>query len=198
MKLYSYKLVTDNGSSPCIYSNLLSLNICKPQIRKNAKINDYIIGISSKSMNLDQKPKIIYIARITNVITMNNYYKKYPNRPDNIYNNKKLIKNIYHDCTNIKNDLSGINTILSNDFIYFGKNYINLPKKFYEIVRASTREVCRLRTCQSRRASLRSHMLTWPTSLKFHVPSTCDGSELITGPTCKNFIQLYGQARAMF
>ena len=65
---------------------------------------------------------------------MNNYYKKYPNRPDNIYNNKKLIKNIYHDCTNIKNDLSGINTILSNDFIYFGKNYINLPKKFYEFV----------------------------------------------------------------
>ena len=67
--IYSYLLVTDNGSAPCVQQNILSLAICKPRIRKAAKVGDYIIAFSSKSMKISQNAKIIYIAKITNKLS---------------------------------------------------------------------------------------------------------------------------------
>lgn len=134
--IYSYKLTTDNGSAPCADNGLLSLTICKPMIRKKCKLNDYVIGISSKNMKLGDKYKIIYIAKITKIITIKDYYKKYPKRKDCIYNDlDKQITNIYH-CSNEKyKDLSGIYSLISNDFIYFGDKYIDLPVKFNDMVK---------------------------------------------------------------
>jgi len=134
--IYSYKMTNDNGSAPCPDNGLLTLTICKPMIRKNCKINDYIVGISSKKLNLGNTPKIIFIAKITKIINMKDYYKKYPKRKDCIYNNlNELLINNYH-CINSKDkDLSGINSLISNDFIYFGDKYIDLPVKFNDMIK---------------------------------------------------------------
>ena len=78
--IYSYLLVTDNGSAPCIQQNLLSLAICKPRIRKAANIGDYIIAFASKSMKISQEPKIIYIAKISNKLKLNKYYTEFKNK----------------------------------------------------------------------------------------------------------------------
>lgn len=133
--IYSYLLVTDNGSAPCIQENILSLAICKPKIRKTANIGDYIIAFTSKSMKVSQEPKIIYIAKITNKLLLNNYYINFKNRKDCIYNNKLiLIKNDFHNICNVKKDINGKYVLLSNEFIYFGKNFIDVPQQIKNIV----------------------------------------------------------------
>jgi len=133
--IYSYLLVSDNGSAPCIQENILSLAICKPKIRKTANIGDYIIAFTSKSMKVSQEPKIIYIAKITNKLLLNNYYTKFKNRKDCIYdNNLILIKNDFHNSCNIKKDINGKYVLLSNEFIYFGNNFIDVPNKIKNIV----------------------------------------------------------------
>ena len=133
--IYSYLLVTDNGSAPCIQQNLLSLAICKPRIRKAANIGDYIIAFASKSMKISQEPKIIYIAKISNKLKLNKYYTEFKNRKDCIYdNNLTLIKNNYHNNCNIKKDINGKYVLLSNEFIYFGNNFINVPQQIKNIV----------------------------------------------------------------
>jgi hypothetical protein len=37
-RVYFYKLVVDDGGAPCVQNGLLSLAICKPQIRKTASV----------------------------------------------------------------------------------------------------------------------------------------------------------------
>lgn len=135
MTIYSYKLTTDNGSAPCIQNNLLSLAICKPKIRKTANINDYIVGISANSMNLGEN-KLLYIARITNKILLQDYCKLHSNRKDCIYNNKLCrLKNAkYHSCKDKKRDLSGLYVLLSSDFIFFGSRNITIPNIIKDII----------------------------------------------------------------
>ena len=117
--IYSYKIATDNGSAPCIMNNILSLTICKPKIRKKCKIGDYIVGLSSKSMRLNKNDRIIYIAKVTDVLNMKKYYEKYSNRIDCIYDiNGMYIKNRFHDINCRYKDISGENSILSTNFIF--------------------------------------------------------------------------------
>jgi len=134
--LYSYLVCIDNGGAPCIQDKLLSLSICKPKIRKHAKIGDIIIGICAKSMKLNTNiPQILYIAKITNIVLMETYYNQYQERNDCIYdNNLNLIPNNFHICSNIKTDINGKNVILSNDFIFYGHKHIDIDENFYNIV----------------------------------------------------------------
>ena len=133
--LYTYKVTIDNGSAPCTSNNVLSLAICKPKIRKNAKIGDIIVGFCAKSMQLKcNNPQILYIARVTDIRSMENYYDTYPKRKDCIYDSKlQQKKNAFHTCTNINTDLSGKNVLLSNDYIFFGNKYISVNENFNEI-----------------------------------------------------------------
>jgi hypothetical protein len=66
--LYVYKLTTDDGGAPCIDgADLLSLAICKPFIRTTARKGDLIFGFAGK--RLDRDNRLIYIARVTDVLT---------------------------------------------------------------------------------------------------------------------------------
>ena len=134
--LYSFLQTIDNGGAPCVTKNLLSLGICKPRIRKHAKVGDLIVSFAAKSMKLKcEKPQILWIAKITKVVTMKNYYKQFPNRKDCIYDdNLNLLNNHFHTCVNIERDLSGENVLLSDDFIFFGKNHIDVDEQFSEVV----------------------------------------------------------------
>jgi hypothetical protein len=49
-RIYFYKLTEDNGGAPCVTSDLLSLAICKPMIRKTAKEGDLIFGFGANSL----------------------------------------------------------------------------------------------------------------------------------------------------
>lgn len=134
--LYSFLQTIDNGGAPCVTKNLLSFGNCKPRIRKHAKVGDLIVSFAAKSMKLKcEKPQILWIAKITKVVKMKEYYNLYSERTDCIYDdNLNLLDNPFHCCSNIERDLSGENVLLSDDFIFFGKNHIDVDEQFSEIV----------------------------------------------------------------
>jgi hypothetical protein len=130
---YFYKLTADNNGAPCTDPKLLSLAICKPLIRKTAKVGDLIFGFAANS--LDRNNRLIYIAKISEKLRGDEYYTStYTYRPDCIY--KMVSANFvrrtnaqYHDEPGaIVRDLGVADNydrawvLLSNDFRYFGKN----------------------------------------------------------------------------
>lgn len=130
-KLYSYILACDVGGAPCVEGGCLSIAICKQIMRKNARVGDTIVGISG--YKLGKKKKIIFIATITKMVTMEDYGDS--TRSDSIYTSDlKLKPNPFHDCSNYKNDIKGKNVIISTDFIYFGKKNIAVPDNLRGII----------------------------------------------------------------
>ena len=130
-KLYSYILACDVGGAPCVEDGCLTIAICKPDIRRLSKVGDIIVGISG--YKLGKKKKIIFIAKTTKMVTMEEYGDI--TRSDSIYTSKlKMKPNPFHNCSDYKRDMSGENVIMSTDFIYFGKNHIDVPENLLEII----------------------------------------------------------------
>ena len=134
--LFSYIICHDVGAAPNAENNLLSLAICKPQIRQHASVGDYLIAFSgSQLLPGTQEKRIIFVAQITEKITMNQYATKYPTRTDSIYTPCGTLKNNpYHNKGNVQTDLSGKFVLLSTNFIYFGKKHISVPQQLANII----------------------------------------------------------------
>jgi hypothetical protein len=72
MRVYSYVLVHDTGFAPNPYWGSCTLATCKPQIRKNAKVQDWVMGTGS--VNNVGSGKLIYAMRIDEVLPYNLYF----------------------------------------------------------------------------------------------------------------------------
>ncbi len=83
--IFAYRLKSDTGFAPCIDNNILTLSCCKGGQKRNGKFIStglrYRIGEYSKSHPNDEmylmgiyKDKLLYYAKITNVIPMEEYY----------------------------------------------------------------------------------------------------------------------------
>ena len=141
----------DNGGAPNPWFNVCTLAICKPKIRKHAQIGDYIVGFGSKNdYSIDKSDHIIYIMKVTQKLTYHQYYQfcqnnlknKIPNSRnklgDCIYflKNKKYnqIKNQYHDNSCYSKDISSDYVLLSDDFLYFGRESIKVKNSLRNII----------------------------------------------------------------
>ena len=147
MKLIAYKVKNDSGFAPNPYFGVLTLATCKPKIRSssNVHIGDWIAGWTAASSKYFPTPfgeeKLVYLARISNIIPIEQYWYEYPQkRPDfskpksspeyygdNIYEPDPLesygfkrVDSHFH-CTeeNKKHDLGGKNVIICKEFYYF-------------------------------------------------------------------------------
>lgn len=105
-KLYTYIITSDNGKSPCYTDNKYSLACCKPQIRRmiyklykedidSGNSNIWIMGVRRDKENNNQ-PFIVYLANITKVISLKEYYdsEKYSSRDDCKYRNLETISEL--------------------------------------------------------------------------------------------------------
>ena len=145
-RLYSYIVARDYGFAPNPFYGFCTLATCKPQIRKNAEIGDWIIGTGSKSKGRDGH--IVYAMRVTEAMSFDEYWadsRFHRKRPDMHASMKKAFgDNIYYrdndispwcqldshhsypDGTqnnrNVRNDTQVNRVIVSNDFIYWGGN----------------------------------------------------------------------------
>ena len=136
-KIYFYKMIVDNGGAPCVQDGLLSLAICKPQIRSTIDIDNFIIGFGSNVLD----NKLIYIAKITDKLLDGEYYKqeKYFYRDDCLYSfdgqqyslreDKK-----YHISNNTPTDEGNDIVLLSDNYRYFGNKSSNDYKNKYPIL----------------------------------------------------------------
>lgn len=159
MNLYSYKLVRDYGFAPNPFPPYCTLATCKPNIRLNAQVGDWIAGVGSGSKNSKFKNKLIYAMQVTEKLTFNEYWM------DKRFNKKKPIMNgskrqnygdnIYHKLTpespfiqqdshhslangernklNYERDLSGKYVLISQNYWYFGEDAISIPKVFLSL-----------------------------------------------------------------
>ena len=67
---YVYKLTVDNGGAPCVCAGMLSLAICKPAIRKNAKKGSYVFGFAGNCMAPAYAANpLIYVAATVTLLT---------------------------------------------------------------------------------------------------------------------------------
>lgn len=140
--LYVYVMTTDKGFAPCLDENLLALACCKggkkggmrTAVYKDWIKNDsvWVMGVCGKKL-ARKYSKIayapIYIAKITDVKEMTDYYK------DNRYNNRRdhkayyvangILKsrekyNPHHNKLEEKRDIGGRYVLFSQQFTYWG------------------------------------------------------------------------------
>ena len=128
--IWRYVITVDEGKAPCIDNGLLTLCICKPVIRKGAKEGDWIMGFARKAIGTDL---LVYIAKVDNKITIEDYCSDSEPRLDKIFKLNEFGNlvhyggKIHSDPKSQITDLSGKYCIVSNNFWYFGSDYVGLP-----------------------------------------------------------------------
>jgi hypothetical protein len=70
-RLYSYIVRADDGAAPNPYYDICTLAICKPAIRRTARVGDWIIGTGSAWAGLSGR--LIYAMRVDEAITLEAY-----------------------------------------------------------------------------------------------------------------------------
>ena len=95
--LYCYKMTHDTGFAPNPYHGVLTLATCKPVIRRCTKKDYWISGWASNVVRgkdkkyTDKAQMLIYLAEISEVISFEEYWNKYPQKrqPDQLSKGKK-------------------------------------------------------------------------------------------------------------
>ena len=144
IKYYFYIMSRDYGFAPNPFYGYCTLACCKSEIRKQAKIGDWIIGLGSSALQC--RGNIIYAMKVTEILTFDEYYRdqrfslKKPNikgslktmHGDNVYHKnskKKWVQDDCHHnhpdktikCYNINMDTRSDKVLISNHFFYFGR-----------------------------------------------------------------------------
>lgn len=76
--LYSYIVSYDHGNAPNPDFNICTLAICKPVIRRCAKVGDIVLGLSPKRMG----NHIVYCMVIDEIVEWQDYYQRCKNSTD--------------------------------------------------------------------------------------------------------------------
>lgn len=147
-RLFTYTIPIDDGAAPNPFHGMCSLAICKPEIRRVAVPEDWVIGLGSKnapSGNLSGC--VVYAMRVEEVLTLQEYdheaSARWPHRLPNVRSASlpdRLGDCIYdfskgapvqrlsvHGDGNVVTDLRGSNVLISRDFYYFGSRPRKLP-----------------------------------------------------------------------
>jgi len=159
MTLYSYCLRFDDGAAPNPYWGVCTLVICKPAIRRNVKVGDWVVGLGSKNSPIgDVSTGVVYAMRVTKVLSMKEYdgfckrslTKKIPDWTNSDFR-RRVGDCIYdfshpgqprqrpsvHTAANRETDLSGLHALLSKHFYYFGDRPRQLPEYLLPIIHAT-------------------------------------------------------------
>lgn len=167
MKIYSYVVVWDRGFAPNPYHGYLTLACCKPRIRASAKPGDWIIGTTSLTRFPGLGGRLLYAAEVAEVLSYEQYWndarftKKIPNMSgtqkqacgDNIYKfsspNSPVQVASWHshsdgaeDLEAKKHDLGGSNVLIARNFIYYGRNAIELPQHLKPLTKKGPGHKC--------------------------------------------------------
>ncbi len=153
--LFSYVVVHDAGSAPNPYWGVCTLVLCKPTIRRTARLGDWIVGTGSAQSEVDDiQGKVIYAMQVTDKMTMPEYdawvqeyrTEKIPD-PRNHDPRRWVGDAIYdfsedpskkrpgpHGDSNRETDLGGEFALLSEHFYYFGDQARRLPEHLQGLV----------------------------------------------------------------
>lgn len=158
MRIYRYVIDHDVGFSPNPFHGSCTLANCKPVIRKNAALGDYILGFGAANSKIQYR--LIYWMVVERILTFDEYWQA----PE--FNIKKPVingshlkfhgDNIYHtneaghiiqepsfhsledgspNLKNIQRDTGLTNRIMiTKTFGYYGKNALFVPTNLMDII----------------------------------------------------------------
>ena len=154
--LFSYCIRHDSGAAPNPFWGTCTLVICKPIIRRTAKVSDWIVGTGSVDSPIgSMSGRVVAVMEVTDKMTMQKYdiftqqalpgkvpkwYGHDPRRRlgDSIYDFSshppKLRKSVHKEY-NRQRDMNGRYALLSRRFWYFGDNALKLPDDLLGIVK---------------------------------------------------------------
>ncbi len=133
MRIYVYRCIYDEGGAPCIDAGRLSLTICKPQIRRRARVGDLICAFGSNHES--PANRLVYMARVTKPVEDGAYYlaPDFRKRGDCIYRRQRngvfVLRDsaqFHHKADHRMRDLGPSPkypravALVSDDFRYFG------------------------------------------------------------------------------
>jgi len=77
-RIFLYRMMTDAGSAPNVAGDTCTLAICKPMIRRSAKVGDIIIGLRAKSGEIGSLgphavDSVLYVMKVTDKKTFAEY-----------------------------------------------------------------------------------------------------------------------------
>src|ERR1700678_772059 len=160
-RLYSYVLRYDDGAAPNPYWGTCTLTICKPAIRRTAQPGNWIVGMGSKRVRLedgsdvDFSGSVVYAMKVAQTMSLADYdihcqqslkgkipdweSRKWPLRVgDCIYDygqgDRPRLRDSVHPEAQRARDLRGENALLSDHFYYFGLDARPLPNVLEKIV----------------------------------------------------------------
>lgn len=151
--LHSYVLKHDSGFAPNPFHGVCTLATCKPRIRRDAEVGDWVIGTSSKRYAEDGY-YLVYAMKVTREpITFAEYHQtpefedKKPHGPDpegwrgdNIYrpveDGYEQVDNPSHGPSEVEHDLSTDRVLVSDRFLYLGREMLPLPDKLEFVANA--------------------------------------------------------------
>ncbi len=153
MKVYSYVVARDFGFAPNPFHEFCTLATCKPVIRKNAEIEDIIIGIGSRAQGSAYSGRMIYAMIVSEILTYDQYWidsrfqdkkpymggSKMQMYGDNIYHTSSetgiMVQEFSHhsnedgttNYNNYNRDVPGEKVLIANQFWYYGNLAIEVP-----------------------------------------------------------------------
>jgi hypothetical protein len=154
--LFSYCIPYDDGAAPNPFWDLCTLVICKPAIRRVARVGDWIVGTGSKHSPIgDVSGHVVYAMRVSEKLLMEEYdaftrTELPPKLPssrssdrrrrvgDSLYDFSRQpprLRQGVHLEKNRVRDLGGLYALLSDHFYYFGSQPVALPEELLPIVR---------------------------------------------------------------
>jgi len=154
--LYTYCIPFDDGAAPNPFWGTCTLAICKPVIRRTARVGDWVVGTGSRNSPAgDTAGRVVYAMKVANTMSMADYdawtqqqlpakvpaWRSHDHRRrlgDSLYNfslDPPRQRDGVHGAENVATDLSGQNVLLSSHFFYFGDHAVPLPENLLPIVK---------------------------------------------------------------
>lgn len=146
MRLFSYIVRHDSGFAPNPFHGHCTLAACKPKIRQEAKIGDWVVGLSACGV------RVVYAMKVDEKLDFATYWHDHRfqcKRPSNATRAQRRGDNIYEplgngqfrqlpslhskppfgdeDPQSKSQDLSGKYVLVAKDFVYFGADGPPVP-----------------------------------------------------------------------
>ena len=148
----------DFGFAPNPFHGYCTLATCKPEIRRKAQVNDWVIGMGGTRLNATGR--CIFAMQITGKITFNEYWTNpafLDKKPVRNGSRKMMVgDNIYHKVTddkwyqadshhsnpdgsfnlhNLEKDTKSDSVLLSRHFFYFGTEAQVVPSELLNAIK---------------------------------------------------------------
>jgi Nucleotide modification associated domain 2 len=148
MNVWTYVITHDDGGAPNFEPPWTTLTVCKPRIRKRARLGALVLAFNGARLNPTEPHSVRWAGIVSKVIPLRDCWNdprfegKKPGRqrgqrelPDNIYRPTTVggleqVENKTHTPAATARDVGGVNALVLQSSWYLGLTVATLPEHF--------------------------------------------------------------------